>query len=294
MAKKIDFDETAKKIEGVANTVDIIMKNRLIIAVFLIVDGITFLQNPDTTLNGMAQNIILLALLATFTVFITSVASKVKDVKTIVISALILVVGGIFYFFPDLIAAYIQVALALFIIYDGVKNIANTLHLSKLSGYTQKLADKYEKITHRKAKDAAKQAEREKFKEVDDSLDNGLDEQAKKLMSPLQNIVNKTSKFSWLYIAANVMTVVLGVVLLVYPGASMMVWGLIFLYTGITNFVASVKSMGLAKKLRERKFKEIVFDAEKEVKGEETKKAELDAGKAVANKAETKKDKVIE
>lgn len=265
MAKKIDFDETAKKIEGVANTVDIIMKNRLIIAVFLIVDGITFLQNPDTTLNGMAQNIILLALLATFTVFITSVASKVKDVRTIVISALILVVGGVFYFFPDLIAAYIQVALALFIIYDGVKNIANTLHLSKLSGYTQKIADKYEKIAHRKAKDAAKQAEREKFKEVDDSLDNGLNEQAKKLMSPLENIVNKTSKFSWLYIAANVTTVVLGLVLLIYPSASMMVWGLIFLYTGITNFVASVKSMGLAKKLREKKFKEIVFDAEEEV-----------------------------
>ena len=189
MAKKIDFDETAKKIEGVANTVDIIMKNRLIIAVFLIVDGVTFLQNPDSTLPGMAKNIILIVLLATFSVFITNLAAKVKDVKTIIISIVILIAGGIFYFYPDLIAAYLQVALALFVIYDGIKNIAHALHLGKLSGYTEALAKKYEKVAHRKANDAvndaAKLAEREKFKEVDDNLDNELENQKNKLLGSL-------------------------------------------------------------------------------------------------------------
>ena len=103
--------------------------------------------------------------------------------------------------------------------------------------------------------------EREKFKEVDDSLDHELTGQGAKLLTPLKNIVGKTSKFKVLYIAVNAITIVLGIVLLVWPDVSMAVWGLIFLYTGMSNLVASVQSMNLWQKIREKRFKEIVFDA---------------------------------
>ena len=82
MPKKLDFDNTIKKVEGISGKVDIIMRNRLIIAFFLIVDGITFILNPNTTLPEMARNIILLILLAAFSVFITNLAAKTKDTKT--------------------------------------------------------------------------------------------------------------------------------------------------------------------------------------------------------------------
>ncbi|MDO4526520.1 MAG: hypothetical protein Q4B87_00280 [Candidatus Saccharibacteria bacterium] len=269
MAKKIDLEKAAEKVEGISNTVDLIMRNRLIIAVFLIVDGVTFLLNPNTTLSGMAQNIILLALLAALSIFLTNLASKKKDTKTILISLTILIVGGIFYFFPDLIAAYIQLLLSLFIIYDGVKNIANTLHIGWLSNYTQKIAKKYDEIANRKAKDKKKQEKREKFKEVDDNLNNGFDEQMNKLMSPLQGFAQKASKLTILYVIVNVITVILGLILLIFPNVSMSIWGIIFLYTGLTNFFASAKSMEVFKKIREKKFKEIVFGAKKAKKDEE-------------------------
>ena len=262
MARKVDLDNAAKKVEDITGKVDVIMKNRLIIALFLIVDGITFLLNPDTTLGGMAQNIILLVLIAALSIFVTNLASKTKDTKTILMSLAILIVGVIFYFNPEPIAGYIQLLLALFIIYDGVSNIANTLNLSRLTMLTQNVANKFNKLTERqkaKQENAAKAARNEKFKEVDQTINDSLEEQGKKMLSPLENIVSKTSGSSKLFIAANILSVILGLILLIFPGVSMMMWGLIFLYTGIPNLMAAAKTMNLTQKIRERKFKEILL-----------------------------------
>lgn len=272
--KKINFDNTIKKVEGISNKVDIIMRNRLIIAFFLIVDGITFLLNPDTTLEGMARNIILLVLLAAFSVLIANLASKTKDRKTIIISIIILIVGVIAYIYPDFVAAYMQLLLALFIIYDGLVNISNALNLDWMTKFTGAVSEKYNKVANRnKAKTSKKkEEEKEKFKEIDNNINDGLEEQKKKLINPLKNIVNKTSKSSKLFIAANVISIILGIVLLIFPDVSMMVWGLIFLYTGLPNLFAAMKSMDLFKKLKEKRFKEILFDAEKAEKQKKDKK----------------------
>ena len=151
MSKKLDFDSTIKKVEDLSNKINVILQNRLIIAFFLIVDGITFMLNPDTTLPEMAKNIILLIIFAAFSVLITNLAVKTKDKKTIAISIVIIALGIFFYFYPDLIAAYMQLLLALFIIYSGLTNIAGALNLNRLSRYTQAVKGKYDKMFNRKA-----------------------------------------------------------------------------------------------------------------------------------------------
>ena len=261
--QKPNFNNTIKKVENISNKVDIIMRNRLIIAFFLIVDGITFILNPDTTLNGMAQNIILILILAATSVLIANLATKVKDKRTITITIIIIILAVFFYFNPDFIAAYIQLLLALFIIYDGLVNLANALHLDWMSRFTSAIATRYDKITSRKPKSKEKQAKREKFKEIDDNLNNSLEEQGAKMMNPLKNLANKSKKSSFLFIITNSATVILGIVLLVYPSASMMIWGLIFLYTGFSNLLNGMRSMNLSRMLKEKRFKEILFDAEK-------------------------------
>lgn len=271
MPKKSNFDNTIKKVENISNKVEIIMRNRLIIAFFLIVDGVTFLLNPDTTLNGMAQNIILILIFASFSVLIANLAAKVKDKRTIIITLIVIILAIFFYFNPDFIAGYIQLLLALFIIYDGLVNLANTLHLDWMSKFTTAVANKYHKILNHKPKTKEKQAKREKFKEIDDNINASLEEQGAKMMNPLKNLVNKSNKSSILFVITNSATVVLGIVLLVYPGASMMIWGLIFLYTGFSNLLNGMRSINLSKKLKEKKFKEILFDAEKDSKPEQNK-----------------------
>jgi uncharacterized membrane protein HdeD (DUF308 family) len=286
MPKKRNYDQTIKKVEGITNKVNVIMRNRLIIAFFLIVDGITFLLNPESSLPEMARNIILIILFAAFTVLVTSLLAKEKDKKTIAISIAILIVGAIFYFYPDIISAYMQLLLALFIIYDGLANIAKVLNLSRMQKYTQTITEKYNKYVNRKLKNKEKEERREKFKTVDDNINVGLEEQKEKMVTPLKNLVNKTSNSPVLYIIANATSVVLGIVLLIFPDVSMMVWGIIFLYTGLSNFIVSVRTMNLSKKIKERKFKEIIFEAEKKEEKEEKLKKKQE--KRQADKPEKK------
>ena len=262
MARKIDWDNAAKKVEGISNTIDIIMRNRLFIAFFLVVDGITFIMNPEATLPEMAKNIMLLVILAAAGILITNLAAKTRDIKTIVISTIVIILGIIFYFYPDLISAYLQLLLALFIIYDGATNIANALNLNRLLKFNQTIAEKYNKIINRKQTDEKKLAQQEKFKDVDDSVNGELEQQKKKLVAPLKSIIGKTSKSSRLYIVANVASVILGIILLVFPGVSMTIWGLIFLYTGLPNLLAAIKSMELVMKIKNRQFKQILSDLE--------------------------------
>ncbi|MBR2726050.1 hypothetical protein IKE87_02175 [Candidatus Saccharibacteria bacterium] len=293
MAKKVDFDKTIKKVEGISNKVDIIMRNRLIIAFFLIVDGITFLLNPDTTLAGMAQNIMLIIIFAAASVFIANLAAKKKDKKTIFISAGIIILAIIFYIYPDLVAAYLQLLLALFIIYEGASNIIRVLHLNnKLFKYTDAITKKYNKLIHRKKVSEEQKVQRKKFKEIDDSINTELEAQKKKLINPLENMMNKSAKSSALYIITNSVSVIFGIILLVCPGVSMMVWGAIFLYTGISNMIIGVKTMGLVEKIKAKKYKEIIFDAEKGAKGEVEKRAEIEAKKDIEKKSEIGAKKV--
>lgn len=262
VSKKSNLDNTAKAVEDISNKVDIIVRNRLVIAILLMVDGITFILNPNSTLGEMAKNIIILVLFAAFSIFITNLVSKTKDVKTIVISLVILAVGAFFYIYPDIIAAYIQLILSLFIIYDSMTDLASTLNLNRLSKFTQFVKMRISKFTNRK-KIKAEKSRNEKFKDVDKNINDGLEQQAEKLINPLKNIVDKTTKSSILFIIANVISLILGIILLIFPDISMMVWGIIFLYTGTSNLLIAAKTMNLAKKIRERKFKEILYDKDK-------------------------------
>lgn len=260
--KKFDFDKTIKKVENISSKIDIIMRNGLVIAFFLIVDGITFILNPNTTLPEMARNIILLIIIAASSILITNLASKTRDKKTTIISMIIVVMGIIFYIYPDFISAYMQLLLALIIIYNGVTNIANASNSDKLLKYVQAITKKYNKITDHKEESEKQKEQKAKFKEIDDNISEGLKQQKEKLVSPLANIVNKTSKSSTLYIIANSASIILGTILLIFPDVSMVIWGIIFLYTGLPNLFAAIKTMNLSKKIKERKFKEILFDTD--------------------------------
>ena len=92
------------------------------------------------------------------------------------------------------------------------------------------------------------------------------------MLNPIRNIVSKSSKSSVLYIITASATIILGIILLIFPDVSMMIWGLVFLYTGLSNLIISIKTMGLTKKIKEKKFKEILFDTDKDDKPKQTKK----------------------
>ena len=228
------------------------MQNRLIIAIFLIADGITFILNPNNSLAQMARSIIILVLLAAFSTLIANLTAKTKNKKSIIISIIILILGILLYIYPDLVSAYIQLILSFIIIGDGLINLLNAFNLEK---YSKSLAKKINKSLN---KDADKQ--NDESNDINKSLNEGMEQQKKKLIVPLKNLVDKTNKTSFVYILINIISIILGIMLIIFPNVSMVVWGVIFLYTGFSDLFASMKSMNISKKIKEKKFKEILYD----------------------------------
>jgi len=247
MAKKINFDNAAKKMEGISDKINILMRNKLIIAIFLIVDGITFILNPNSSLAEMSRAILILVLLASLSTLLANLAVKPRDIKSIILSLIVLILGIVLYIYPDLISAYIQIILSVFIIGDGVMNIVNSLNLNKASKYTKFIAEKYNKIINKK-----KENKEEKLKDVNKNFNEGMEQQKERLIVPLKRIVGKTSNLPKLYIVTNVATIILGIFLLVFPDVSMVIWGIIFLYIGLSDLLAIMKTMDISNKIKEK------------------------------------------
>ena len=243
MAKKINFDNAAKKMEGISDKINILMRNKLIIAIFLIVDGITFILNPNSSLAEMSRAILILVLLASLSTLLANLAVKPRDIKSILLSLIVLILGIVLYIYPDLISAYIQIILSVFIIGDGVMNIVNSLNLNKASKYTKFIAEKYNKIINKK-----KENKEEKLKDVNKNFNEGMEQQKERLIVPLKRIVGKTSNLPKLYIVTNVATIILGIFLLVFPDVSMVIWGIIFL----SDVLAIMKTMDISNKIKEK------------------------------------------
>ena len=248
MAKKINFDNAAKKMEGISDKINILMRNKLIIAIFLIVDGITFILNPNSSLAEMSRAILILVLLASLSTLLANLAVKPRDIKSILLSLIVLILGIVLYIYPDLISAYIQIILSVFIIGDGVMNIVNSLNLNKASKYTKSIAEKYNKIINKK-----KENKEEKLKDVNKNFNEGMEQQKERLIVPLKRIVGKTSNLPKLYIVTNVATIILGIFLLVFPDVSMVIWGIIFLYIGLSDLLSIMKTMDISNKIKEKR-----------------------------------------
>lgn len=248
MKVKMDFNKVRNKIENIANKVDIIMRNRLIIAIFLIVDGINFILKPNSSMHDMARSVALFVFLASGTLLITNITSSKKDKKSIIMSIIIIAMCISFYIFPTVISIYLKLILAFLIIFNGVINILNCLKLDKVSAFITEKENTIKNIVHKK--------------ELNKDFENGINEQTEKLMNPLDNVINKTSKKTWIYVIVNIISIILGVLLLIKPDVTMVVWGVIFIYTGLSDFIMVAKSMNISKKIKEKDFESILYDEE--------------------------------
>ena len=243
--KIINFDEAKIKIEDMSNKINIIMRNRLIIAILLIVDGINFILNPNGSMRDMARGIALVVLIGSFTLLITNLFSKNKSIKTIIISLFVIIVCAISIIYPNFIANYIKFILALIIIFNGILNVLNILKLDKLKLYTFYFEKKFKGLIHEA--------------NISQEFEDGVKEQTDRIINSVNDVVKKSNKNSYFSLIVNIISIVLGVLLFILPNITVITFGVIFLYTGILDFAMVFKSRNIDKKIKDKKFKEILF-----------------------------------
>lgn len=243
--KTINFDEAKVKIEDMSNKVNIIMRNRLIIAILLIVDGINFILNPNGSMRDMSRGIALVVLIGLFTLLMTNLFSKDKSIKTIIMSLVVIVICVVSIIFPNFIANYIKFILALIIIFNGVLNVLNILKLDKLKLYTFYFEKQLKGFIHEA--------------NISQEFEDGVKEQTDRIINSVNDVVKKSNKNSYFSLIVNIISIILGVLLFVLPNITVITFGVIFVYTGVLDFAMVFKSRNIAKKIKDKKFKEILF-----------------------------------
>lgn len=235
------IDNTSKKItekiDDASKKVDSIMHNRLIIAIFMIVDGINFVINPVNSMEFMARTVALLALFAAGAIVVTNMKSKNIDKKSTIISSVTMIVCIYLLIFPKILAINIRVLSAIFIISNGLINIFNVTKMDKISNFMINTEnDIKSKLDNN---------------EINKNFDKGiLKEQTDKVLNPLTNVVEKANKKSWLYLVLNIIYVILGIFLFTTNNGTLIICGIILIYSGVCDFLMFTKSIKLSKKIQ--------------------------------------------
>lgn len=234
----IDIEKTALLVERIS-------RNRLILAIALIVDGILFLLNPGKTVEGMGRAIAISLLLAAGVMIIAKISVK-EPFSRFLPALILLAAGGLMYFFPDVISAYFRIILALLIIINGSVNLLSILGLSRAQGILVTLKDRADSL-------------RSRLKKPKD-FENGIQEQTKRYIRPLYQVVSESEGHKVVSIVTNVFTVILGILLLVKADLSITIFGVIFIYVGFSDFLLAFRTRKISEKLRDKQFREILIE----------------------------------
>ncbi|MBR7174211.1 MAG: hypothetical protein IKD50_07270, partial [Clostridia bacterium] len=87
--KKIDLEKTVQTIERIS-------QNRLILAIFLVIDGIVFLANPEQPVEEMGRSVAICMALAAGAMIIAKIVAKERLIRFIP-ALILLAAGGLMY-----------------------------------------------------------------------------------------------------------------------------------------------------------------------------------------------------
>ena len=234
---KENLEKITNQVEDISKKVDSIMHNRLIIAIFMIVDGICFILDPINKMEFIAQTVAWGAILASIAVLATNIKSQKRDMKSIIVAIVIILISICTIIFPKILAINLRILLAIFIILNGLINIFNVIKLDKMSSY---LSNAENDIKDKISGD-----------ETDNAFNNGvIMEQTEKIINPFNRVIEKASENTILYFILNSISVILGIVLFTNNNMTLILCGIILVYTGLIDLLMFAKSIKLSKKMK--------------------------------------------
>ena len=211
--KRISKIEFKDRIDQTFDWIDLLMRNRTVIAILLLIDGITFVFNPNVGVNGLARGVAFTVVIAAVTILFSAIYEEKKTKKTVITicsSSIAIILSAVVYIWPKYPATVLTYLLALVIIYNGVSNIIQAFRLEKLIARQKTASVKINRIEKEIGSNLAKD-------EIAQSIKQGIDEQISKRLDPVNALKNKFSFHSKVEIVIDMIAVVAGIMILVFP-----------------------------------------------------------------------------
>ena len=212
--KKISKIEFKDRIDQTFTWIDLLMRNKTVIAIMLLIDGITFVISPNTGVNGLARGVAFTVIIAAVTILFSAMFEEKKTKKTaftICSSIFAILLSIAVYIWPKIPAAILTYLLALIIIYSCSSNVFQTLRLEKLILRQKKAAAKFNRIDHGLSEILPKD-------EIRQSIKDGIDEQISKRLDPMNELKSKFSLHSKIEIIIDLVGLIFGILILFLPG----------------------------------------------------------------------------
>ena len=226
------MEKIVSRIESLSNRVNQILRNRVIAAALLIVQGANMLLNPSEAPDGMVRGIAVTVALAG----LASLAGCFRDGlrqrwRSAVLTAVMIAFCVYFYITPDWMAVSLRYVIGITALLVGAANLARMLQWNRLAEAGQRVGQ----IGTRE--------------NLVSEARNALNEQVQKTLTPTLNILEKMPLGSWLI---SILTIVLGIVLLIFPFTA---GDVVIRICGLTLLLGAVSDLWLALKLYQAKKK---------------------------------------
>lgn len=212
--KRISKIEFKDRIDQTFNWIDLLMRNKTVIAVMLLIDGITFVFNPNVGVNGLARGVAFSVIIAAVTILFAAIFEDKKTKKTAITigsASVAILISILVFIWPEVPAAILTYLLAFLIIYNGSSNVFQAFRLEKLIARRKKNEERINHIEQELSGNLYKD-------EIAVSIKEGINEQFSRRLDPVNELKNRFSLHSKLEIIIDILSVVLGVLILVFPG----------------------------------------------------------------------------
>lgn len=202
--------DAGTRIERVVSWINRLMRNKTVIALLLLVDGIMFIVNPQGGITGLGQGVALSVLVASAAILVAAVPEKPKTRRTklsICAALFAAAVAAVFYFWPDVLSSVLVYLLALFLISNGIFNMLHKLKLDYLIGGENAWMKK-KSLLERGIRGINGE------NQLAESVEQGIQEQFAKKLDPLRKVISRLRLSTALSLIVDLASVAAGVLIL--------------------------------------------------------------------------------
>lgn len=202
--------DAGTRIERIVSWINRLMRNKTVIALLLLVDGIMFIVNPQGGITGLGQGVAFSVLAAAAAILVAALPEKPKTRRTklsICASLCAAAVSAVFYFWPDVLSSVLVYLLALFLISNGISNMLHKLKLDDLIGGEN---------AWMKKKSLLERGIRGKSAETQlaESIEQGIQEQFAHKLNPLKKVISQLRLSTALSLIVDLASIAAGVLIL--------------------------------------------------------------------------------
>ena len=193
--------------QGIQKVQDI-LRNRFIVAIFLLSQGVSFTTNPSRAMEDMAKSVAISLMITAAAILAGNIAAKKRSrlsIPSVAMAVAFLALGIIVQVVPDFFSSVFQYAAGVTVLINGIVTLSDNLHINKLVQNISSFGHSLEENV------------------ADETLENlktvyrsAMAEQSDRLMTSVNLLAEKMKSKKCSPVLVSVMFILLGVAMLIF------------------------------------------------------------------------------